>query len=430
MTRSRAFMRAPSLLSIVPVLLLITTRAHAQPSASPPTLDDQTLSALIDKRITQLSTAGYDATNSFYVRSADGKARLRLGGYTQFDGRLFTSETVPSQVDQFQFRAIRPELVGTIFEHYDFRLLPDFANSKLVIQDAYVDLHFSDKLEVRFGKSKVAFGLERLQPDVATTFVERGLPSLLTPNRDLGVQVFGTLGIVTYQLSLLDGIADNASSDFDTSDHKELAARVVVTEGPVTAGGAVMVGTELGTFAQTDLGSWVTQGGTTMFAYTLGTSAATTPDADGRHIRATAHADYYCGAIGALAEYVVSQQHVGLGVTDAVVTAEAWQALAQYVIGGTPGYRGIVPTGKYGAFDIAARFGEIRLLDDAAFTAGLADPTKSVRKAFSGGLGVDYVPNRGLRFVLDTEVTAFRGGAMTGDRATETSLVGRVQTVF
>ncbi len=133
----------------------------------------------------------------------------------QFDGRYFFDNSAGTLTDQFAFRSIRPELRGTLYRHYDFRLLPDFANSKLVIQEAYVDLHYTDVIEVRFGKFKVPFGLERLQPEVATTFVERGLPSLLTPNRDLGVELFGVIarGLLTYQAGVFDGIADNASVD-------------------------------------------------------------------------------------------------------------------------------------------------------------------------------------------------------------------------
>ena len=320
-------------------------------------------------------------------------------------------------------------------EHYDFRLLPDFAGGKLVVQEAYVDIHYTDALEVRFGKTKVPLGLERLQPEVATTFVERGLPSLLVPNRDVGVQVFGVLGhqVLLYQLAIVDGVADNGSSDVDTSDHKELVARAYVTpvpSGPGLGGGATW-GYPHGTATQTDLGTWTTQGGTPFFQFRTGTSLADTAVADGIHWRATAHASWYRGPFGVLAEYVRSHQKVGLASTHAIVAADAWQVLGQYVLcGGTSTYNGVVPTSPHGAFDVAARIGEIRLGDSAAFAAGLADPTRSARRAFSVGVGADYIPNRSLRFVLDLERTSFHGGAPSGDRPAETSLIGRVQTVF
>jgi phosphate-selective porin OprO/OprP len=405
-------------------------------------LDLAAIEALVDQRIAaQPKTAGYEPGNGFYLRSGDGAAKLRIGGYSQFDGRFFYNETAPSQIDQFGFRSIRPEFLGTVFDHYDFRLLPDFAGSKLVVQEAYVDVHYTDAVEIRFGKSKVPFGLERLQPEIATTFVERGLPSLLTPNRDVGVHVFGSLaaGVLQYQLAAVNGVADNQSADIDTSDHKELVTRVFITPvagGPGFGGGGTY-GIDHGTFAQTDLGSWTTQAQTTFFQYKTGTSIMDTPVADGLHWRATAAADWYTGPLGLLAEYVRSQQHVGLGTSYGIVGADAWQVLGQYVLaGGASTYKGVVPerfdpsAGHFGAFDVAARIGEIRLTDTTAFARGFADPTKSARKAVSAGGGLDWLPNRSFRFALDLERTWFKGGATVGDRHAETSIVGRVQTVF
>jgi phosphate-selective porin OprO/OprP len=370
---------------------------------------------------------------------------LRLGGYMQFDGNYFLGNNTSGLTNQFLFRSIRPELRGTMYRYYDFRLLPDFAGGKLVIQEAYVDLHYTDAIEVRFGKFKVPFGLERLQPEVATTFVERGLPSLLTPNRDLGVELFGVLacGIVSYQAGVFDAIADNASIDTDISDHKDLAARLFITplvSGPPIVrelgfGGAATIGYDHGTLAQTDVGTWLTQGLNTFFQYDVGATPTTanTALADGRHTRVSAQASWYTGPIGVLAEYIRSDQFVDKnGSAPELIEMDGWQVLGQYVIyGGRSSFEGVVPTDpSLGAFSIAARIGEIRLIDDTVFTSGLADPTKSARDALSFGVGADWIPKRALRFMVDLENTEFDGGAKTGDRPTETSLIGRVQTVF
>jgi phosphate-selective porin OprO/OprP len=362
----------------------------------------------------------------------------------QFDGRSFLG-AANGLTDQFAFRSIRPELRGTLYRYYDFRLLPDFAGGKLVIQEAYVDLHYTDAIEVRFGKFKVPFGLERLQPEVATTFVERGLPSLLTPNRDLGVELFGVLfaGVVSYQVGVFDGIADNASVDSDTSNHKDLAARLFITPfvcGPSYAralgfGGAATVGYDHGTLAQADIGSWLTQGQNTFFQYVVGapSTLANTAIADGRHTRVTAQASWYAGPVGVLAEYVHSNQFVDDNdQAPKLIEMDAWQVLGQYVVyGGRSTFEGVVPTDpRVGAFSVAARVGELRLLNDTVFTSALADPTKSTRKALSAGAGADWIPRKSLRFMLDLENTEFYGGAPIGNRPTETSLIGRVQTVF
>jgi phosphate-selective porin OprO/OprP len=86
--------------------------------------------------------------------------------------------------------------------------------------------------------------------------------------------------------------------------------------------------------------------------------------------------------------------------------------------------------GQWGAFDVGARVGQLRFVDDDLFDNGYADKTKSARRAWSAGGGVNWYPNKNFRFVVDYERTWYRLGAKDGDRTPENSVVGRVQTVF
>src|SRR5262249_35303179 len=213
-----------------------------------------------------------------------------------------------------------------------------------VLQAVHADVRYTEAVKLRFGKFKVPSGLERAQSDYATTFVERGLPSQLTPNRDLGVMVFGTLadGVVAYFAGIFNGVADNASGDGDTGNDKEAAGRVYVRpfattdsiakEFGVGAGGTY--GRRVGMLADTGLPAYKTQGQTTFFAYRAGTTLMDTVIADGIQYRATAHASWYAGPIGTFAEYVRSVQHVAQGGTHERVAVDAWQAVAQWVITG------------------------------------------------------------------------------------------------
>jgi phosphate-selective porin OprO/OprP len=413
-----------------------------------PGLDAAQVNALIDDRLAaRKDTAGFK--DGFFVQTSDAKTKLKIGGFTQFDGRFFVAEGDDPHTDTFGFRSIRPDLQGTLFEHFDFRLLPDFAGAKIVLQDVYADIHYTDVVKVRFGKFKVPFGLERLQGETNTLFVERGLPTQLAPNRDLGVQVFGEVGkgTLAYQIGVFNGVADGQSGDGDVSDDKEAAARVFVKPfaqsgdariAELGFGAAVTYGDKVGTLASTDVASFKTQGQTTFFAYKAGTTLMDTVVADGKHWRATGQASYYTGPIGLLAEYVRSAQHVVLDGTHQRAVFDAWQAAAQWVItGDKASYKSVTPDkpldpakGQWGAFDVGARIGELRAVDGDVFDKGYADATKSARRAWSAGGGVNWYPNRNFRFVVDYERTWYTLGGKTGDRATENSIVGRVQTVF
>lgn len=363
--------------------------------------------------------------DGFILQASDGDSKLLIGGISQLDARAFADDD-PAHVDQFAFRTLRLDLRGTVFDHYDFKFMPDFAGGKLVVQDAYVDVRYGDAVKLRFGKFKVPFGLERLQNETSTTFTERGLPTQLAPNRDLGVQVFGELagGTLAYQLGIFNGVADGGSSDGDATSDKEGAARVFVRPWrQLGLGAAATFGDKAASLAQPDTPVWKTAGQTTIFQYRSGTTLADTVVADGLHWRATAQGYYYAGPVGVLAEYVRSTQHVVLNGTHQRVTADSWQVLAQYVITGEDAtFNSVTPRGPSGAFDVAARIGEIRVTDGDVFPV-FADPARSARRAWSAGAGVDWFANRSFRAVLDLERTwlALR---------TETVVVGRVQLVF
>jgi phosphate-selective porin OprO/OprP len=322
------------------------------------------------------------------------------------------------------------------------------------VQDAYVDVRYSDVVKLRFGKFKVPFGLERLQNETSTTFAERAFPTQLAPNRDLGVQVFGDLakGTFAYQVGIFNGVADGGSSDGDATDDKELAARIFIrpfaTTGPEILknfgfGGAGTFGDKQANLTQPDVPSWKTSGQTTIFQYRVGPTGtlADTVVADGRHWRATGQGYWYTGPFGVLAEYVRSVQHVVLSGTHDNVAADSWQAVVQYVLTGDDAtYNSVTPkhpfnpkTGELGAFDVVARVGEIRQVDGSVFST-YVDPTKYARRAWEEGVGVDWYANRSFRALLNLERTEFTLGAKTGtavsDREAETSIIGRVQLVF
>lgn len=357
------------------------------------------------------------------ARIASGEG-LRTGVILQYDGRFFVDDAADPHVDQFAFRSARLDLAGTVLDAYAVHLMPDFAGGRVVVQDAYLDARVSPAVRLRFGKMKVPFGLERLQDEKATTFTERGLPTQLAPNRDLGVEVLGELAGVSYQLGVFNGVADGGSSDGDVSDDKELAARVVVqpfARGP-GVGIAVTYGDQHGA---ADTPVFRTAGQTAFFQVAEGTIE------DGRHWRATAQGDWYLGPIGVLAEYVRAREHVTLGTRHDLADFEAWQVLVQWVVTGEDAtYRSVTPSRPSGAFDVAARLGEWRVVDADTLDRGFADPTTSARRAHSIGVGADWFANRSVRFVLDVDHTWYTRGAPAGDRPSELSIIGRAQLVY
>ena len=174
-------------------------------------------------------SAGADG---FALKSTDGAFQLKLRGLLHADSRWFFDSDDPTSDDTFTLRRVRPYIEGTVFNIFDFRFMPDFAGGKTVIQDAYVDARFLPWLQIKGGKFKTPFGIERLQSASAIRFVERALPNNLVPNRDIGGELHGELGggVFSYSLAGLNGVNDGRSSDdigdIDNNVDKDFAGRI------------------------------------------------------------------------------------------------------------------------------------------------------------------------------------------------------------
>jgi len=415
---------------------------------------------------TPVVTAGPDG---FALKSGDGNFVLKLRGYAQADGRFYLADTANNGTvngttirgngtDTFLMRRVRPILEGTVYRDFDFRIMPDFGNgasSSTLLQDAYGEWHYWPWLKVRAGKYKVPVGLEWLQEDRWTSFPERGLPTDLVPQRDVGVQLSGDLfdGAVTYAAGLFNGVVDGGIADLDTWDSKDGSARIFLQPfkntdiGPlrglgVGAGGSI--GNQQFTGSSTNLATYKTTGQITFFTFSKGVAP------DGLEIRGAPQAYYYWGPVGLLGEYVFAEQELRKGTLSDRVRNTAWQVEASFVLTGeNASYNGVTPRhpfdprkGGWGAFEIVGRYGDLHF-DPSAFSTAttalrFADPTKSAQEAHEWGVGLNWYLNRNVKLVLNYEQTAFDGGAGTTtapafnvqDRQTERVVFTRAQVSF
>ena len=149
------------------------------------------------------------------ISSGDAATVIKLRGNLAVDGRFFLDQNTPGTADGFLFRRVRPYIEGTVGSIYDFRFMPDFGGGRAIVQDAYLNARFKPWLALQAGKFKGPVGLERLQPDQYNRFMELGFPSGLVPNRDLGIQLSGTLlgGALSYAAGYFNGTADGGSTD-------------------------------------------------------------------------------------------------------------------------------------------------------------------------------------------------------------------------
>jgi phosphate-selective porin OprO/OprP len=366
------------------------------------------------------------------IKSADGKFQFRLRPLIQTDGRFYISENT----NTFILRRVRPVLEGTIFDFFDWRIMPELAGTPNV-QDAYGNVRLIKEVQFRGGKFKAPVGLERLASDADLPFVERGLPTQLVPDRDVGIQVHGDLleSTLTYAIGLFNGVGDAVNGDVDNSDKKDWDGRIVVRPFQPTTleplrglglGIAATRGTQTG-----PLPGYRTSGQATFFQYAEGVRGS------GTHRRLAPQAFYYYGPVGIFGEYTVSSQIVAGPIGHERVDHQAWQVVGSFfVTGEEASYTTVTPKHQLdpknrtiGAIELVARYGELHL-DEGAFDNQFADPTKSARTARAWGVGLNWHLARNFKLMADYERTDFDGGGKAGDRPHEIVVLTRLQAAY
>lgn len=383
----------------------------------------------------------------FFLKSADGSFQLKLRGLIQTDGRFFIDDQEQPGTNSFRVRRARPILEGTVFRHFDFRLMTDFGEGQTVLQDAYLDFRYWPQVRLRAGKFKSPVGLERLQSATDLLFVERAFPTSLIPNRDVGVQLHGDVwdSAVTYAVGIFNGVPDGGSSDFDNHDEKDYEARLFAhpfkhTEVELLQGLGLGVagtwGNQEGSISAPNLPNFKTVGQQTFFRYRSDGTAAGTVVADDKRFRVSPQGYYYWGPFSLLWEYVLSSQEVKKGTALARLENTAWQVAASYVLtGDDASYKGVKPkrpfdpgSGAWGALELAARYSELHV-DQDAFPI-FADPKKAAREAKAWAVGLNWYLNSNVKFAVDYEHTDFDGGSAKGDREDEKVVLSRLQIAF
>jgi phosphate-selective porin OprO/OprP len=401
----------------------------------------------------------------FGLSSHDKQWQIRFRALVQADGRFWFDNDQRADINTFLIRRAQPFLEGKLPYGVSFLVNPDFGGGTTVLQDAYLGLDLNEALRFRFGKFRPPFGLERLQPTSNLSFVEFGLPTLLTPNRDVGAMVHGDLfkGVFGYAAGVFNGVPDNGSADTDNDNQKEFVGRayfrpfiLIPNEalGRLFVGGATSFGRVYGNPTNTALTNptstpaYKTPGQITDFSYITAASGTTatyanTVVANGPHNRYGVFLYEALGGFSLLGEYYLSNQEVGrAGFPNVVVHNRAYQAQATYILFGANASYDFVHVetpvdflaGHAGALELAARVGHLDI--DSDVFPNYASRSGSVRGATEVTLGTNWYWSDNAKFVINWDHTEFQGGASTpaeiaiGHREAENIIFLRAQVVY
>ncbi len=379
----------------------------------------------------------------------NGRNQIRLGGFIQADSRTFFENAGEADNDNFTFRRIRPVLEVRFGKIYSFYFMPNLESS-LGILDAFFESNYIKPFNLRVGKFKSPFGLERLQSATALALNERAFPTNLAPNREIGAQVFGDIlwDTTEYQIGIFHGNVDNGSGIGDSvinsnSSGIDFVARIfshplkhIQTEflQGLGLGVAYSYGTQYGSAqpGNAHLPIFISPGQQSIASYVSGAFA------DGSRERIGPQLFYHSGPFGIMGEYTISQQNIKIGATSDKVTNDAFQVqLSWALFNGDASFRRMQPhnpitfenISALGAVQLVTRYSELNL-DTKAFAHGLFNLDRSVNKAQDFGVGINWYLNRNVKFQLSYNQTHFNGAIGRIDRPTEKILFSRMQLAF
>jgi phosphate-selective porin OprO/OprP len=432
------------------ILLAAALPAAAQTSSEAQDQKIQQLERKVDELDQKLQQAAETAqtaasvtadTSGFTIKSGDGNFLLKIGADLQVDNRTFLGEGSQPLLDTALLRRVRPTFSGTVYKYVDYMFRPDFGQGQTVIYDAYVELKYFDRAKVRVGKFKPPVGLERLQSDDDTNFVERGLPTLLAPSRDIGYQISGDVVMrrVAYAIGVFNGVPDNGLSDTAVSDHRDYAGRLFFTpfqpdaHSPL-AGLGVGIGASAGNVDGQALPSYKSFGQNSFISFASGVTEA------GHRTRLAPGAYYYLGPFGLLTEYGLTEEGLQKGAVRRDIAYRAWQVQAAFLLTGEKkGFTSPTPKKAFdprnhgwGAVELAARVGDFSA-EPGLYNYGFASSATAARRAHEWVGGVNWYLNRLFRTSLDYGHTNFGGGATAaagGNRPSEKVIVLRFQVNF
>jgi phosphate-selective porin OprO/OprP len=392
-------------------------------------------------------TAGAEG---FSLQSADTNFILNLRGFAQVDARDYL-RSAPGR-DTFTIRRMRAIASGSVFHDYEYYLQPDFASgvsstttNDAFLQDAYVNFHHWDALQIQAGKFKEPVSMEVLPLDQYLWFLERGFPTELAPNRDVGVDVHGNLwnGALTYAAGVFNGVPDGGSGDVEVADNdKDAVMRVIAAPFKNTSvtplqNFAFGLGSSYGLQPGTATPTFATVARQTFFAYSNTVSGA------GQHLRLDPQGSYYWGPLCLYWEYAISDEKFRLasGKTphSAYFENSGWDVVGSWYLTGESNVFGMLPEVErpfrigspgWGAWQLAARFGQISL-DHSAFP--LYASSGSAQGATSWSLALNWYLNHNVKCIFEYDQTAFTGGSRARGAVTandEMAIQGRLQFGF
>lgn len=352
------------------------------------------------------------------IKSQDGAFQAQIGAYAQLDSGFYSDD--PSDFsDATQLRRARLSVAGTVYQDWDYKVEADFAGTtqdtgttnEVTITDAYLRYTGFKPLSFTAGNFKVPFSLEAVSSAKYITFMERGLPFAFLNLRLLGGMVAASGDNWTTSLG---GFGDSVTSENSDDEGKSVAARI--TYAPFFQSDRVLHLGASGAWRQPSQNATAPFNRRVRFRSKPESNPINDPDTGGRLVdTGTIPGDVQdlslfgaelAGVYGPFSiqgEYIRTE--VDRNVDDSLVFDGYYGYASWFLTGESRNYKAnkgifdiLVPnnpfslaSGGLGAWELAARYSEIDLNDDAVSGGRERNITA----------GLNWYPNSYIRFMAN-----------------------------
>ncbi len=346
--------------------------------------------------------------DGFKWTSKDGKNSIQLAGRVQLDYRSFDN---PTPADGFDIRRAYFGVKGKLYEDWTFEVTSNLDGGDL--EYAFLDYRWSDAAQLRMGAFKYLYSLEEITSSRFTDFQERSFVNSWVPGKDVGLMLHGepVKNVYSYSIGYANGEGKNSNENSvaPIDDGKDVIARAAVNFAPLANwdDGVLHLGGNysMGSLKAGTPGSQRTEArGLTFF-----TATAPTGNSMDR-ARIAVEGVVAFGPFKLQTEFNQANYSGDAGYDqdiDTAYVAAGWLITGESYVKSYSinGMKSIKPTnstesGGWGAWEVGVRFSK--------FDAGgyVITPT-STNKADAVTIGLKWIPNNVVRFILDYVDTSF-----------------------
>lgn len=369
----------------------------------------------------------------FLLQDEDGEFELRVNSLLQVDARIYTQTNQSPVINDVNIPRARLYFSGRATKPIEYQISLQRGNNSLDLLNAFVNFHYDDRLQVRFGRFKPPYTFEWYKMSIWEFFTPERSPFALNfgPNRQIGLMGWGFLfdERLEYAVALTGG-GRNSYGDFNNAkdvmallDYKPFYKSGSLALKNFAIGGSVDQGKQNNPLVPAALRTSV-NGSASSANSTAGDSLIAAPFLSfNSNVRERGdrelwelHATYFYKGLSLLGVWDSGHNDFALttpGSRPVQVPVSGYFVQGAYLLTGetrerasliTPNRPFDLRSGKFGlgAFEIQARYSGLTL-GRQVFTGGLADPNLWTNRVDLLDIGVNWYLNKYTKVYFDWE---------------------------